>query len=89
MQVGHSLTSYTANIESVVIDPSDRFQSLKNYRVVIVDTPGFDGTIVGDIKILQQIEEWLTASCVSPIPGFHGSPIGRHLGTESARCSAG
>jgi len=62
MKVGHKLTSMTANLEPVVIDPSDRFPSLKNYRVVIVDTPGFDDTFVGDVEILQRIANWLTVS---------------------------
>jgi len=62
MRICHSTTSCTANLESVVIDPGDRFPSLKNYRIVIVDTPGFDDTFVGDVGILRRIATWLTAS---------------------------
>ena len=62
MEVGHGLTSCTANLEPVLLDPSDGFPKLKNYRVVIVDTPGFNHTYVEDDEILRRIENWLTAS---------------------------
>ena len=61
-RVGHATTSCTANLQPVVFDPGDRFPSLKNYRVVIVDTPGFDDTFVGDVEILRRIADWLTVS---------------------------
>ena len=62
MTVGHMLTSCTAHLEPVVVDPGQRFPSLKNYRVIIVDTPGFDDTFVGDVEILKRIATWLTTS---------------------------
>jgi len=62
MEVGHKLISCTANLETVVIDPGDRFPSLKNHRIVIVDTPGFDHAIAEEVKVLQRIVSWLAAS---------------------------
>jgi len=62
MTVGHMLTSCTAYVEPVVVDAGERFPSLKNYRVIIVDTPGFDDTFVGDVEILKRIATWLTTS---------------------------
>jgi len=62
MRVGHGTTSCTANLQPVVIDPGDRFPSLKNYRVVMVDTPGFDDTFTSDVEILKRIAAWLTTS---------------------------
>jgi len=62
MKVGHRLTSCTANLETVVIDPSDRFPILKNHRIVIVDTPGFDHVIAEEAKVSQRIASWLAAS---------------------------
>jgi len=62
MKVGHQLSSCTPEVEPAVIDPSGRFPSLKNYRIVIVDTPGFDDTFVSDVEILRRITNWLTAS---------------------------
>ena len=62
MSVGHKLTSCTPNLEPVVVDPGQMFPSLKNYRVIIVDTPGFDDTFVGDVEVLKRIATWLTTS---------------------------
>jgi len=62
MKVGHATTSCTAHLQPAVLDPSKKFPSLKNYRVVIVDTPGFDDTFVGDVEILRRIADWLTVS---------------------------
>jgi len=71
MKVGHQLSSCTLEIETVVIDPSDRFPNLKNYRIVIVDTPGFDDTFMSDVETLRRITNWLTATWVSSMSGFY------------------
>ena len=70
MKVGHATTSCTANLQPVVLDPGEKFPSLKNYRVVMVDTPGFDDTFVGDVEILRRIADWLTVSYVYLILAF-------------------
>jgi len=62
MTVGHKSTPCTANLEPVVVDPGQMFPSLKNYRVIIVDTPSFDDTFVGDVEILKRIATWLATS---------------------------
>jgi len=62
MKVGHMLTSCTAHLEPVVVNPGDKYPSLKNNRVIIVDTPGFDDTYVGDVEILKRIATWLATS---------------------------
>jgi len=65
MKVGHQLSSCTPKVETVVIDPSNRFPGLKNHRIIIVDTPGFDDACVSNVEILRGFTNWLTASLVS------------------------
>ena len=62
MQVGHATTSCTAKVQPAILDLGDRFPSLQNHRVVIVDTPGFDDAFLEDVEILRRIADWLTAS---------------------------
>jgi GTPase Era involved in 16S rRNA processing len=57
--IGHDLESGTKKVQPVVVPyPGDPTR-----RVVLVDTPGFDDTWVGDIQILKQIVEWVDRSC--------------------------
>ncbi|KAJ3516326.1 hypothetical protein NLJ89_g1188 [Agrocybe chaxingu] len=62
MTVGDDIDSCTTAVCPVVIDPIPGFPSLKGYRLVLVDTPGFDDTLVDDMKILRRIAAWLAAS---------------------------
>ncbi|KAF8147716.1 P-loop containing nucleoside triphosphate hydrolase protein [Crassisporium funariophilum] len=63
MRVGHYLTSCTAHLEFDIIPcDSRRFPDLAGYRVIIVDTPGFDDTYEGDAEILRRIADWLKNS---------------------------
>jgi len=62
MLVGHNLTSCTLQLQTVTIDPSLRHPRLKGYRLVLVDTPGFDDTYVEDAEILGRIAKWLETS---------------------------
>ncbi|CAA7262286.1 unnamed protein product [Cyclocybe aegerita] len=62
LAVGDDITSCTTIISPVVIGPIPGFPSLKGYRLVLVDTPGFDDTVVDDFKMLERISAWLAAS---------------------------
>ena len=63
VKVGHGMDSCSAHVEAVVIEPGDRFPGLNNYRVIILDTPGFDDTSLGsDTKILQRIADWVATA---------------------------
>jgi hypothetical protein len=62
MRVGHDMTSCTSKLEYAVIDPIPNHPHLKDHRVVIVDTPGFDDTYVDDVEILRRIAVWLASS---------------------------
>ncbi|PPQ78241.1 hypothetical protein CVT24_006502 [Panaeolus cyanescens] len=54
VQVGHTLKSCTSSISVVKIDiPGTR------YRLVLVDTPGFDDSHKNDSEILTVIADWL------------------------------
>ena len=58
MAVGHGLTSCTSKLQYEIVNPPP----LKGYRVIIVDTPGFDDTYVDDEEILRRIAVWLASS---------------------------
>jgi len=62
VKVGYELTSCTAHLTSVKLEPSKHLKNLKGHRVVVVDTPGFDDTDVGDVEILRRIAKWLEDS---------------------------
>lgn len=68
MKVGTQLTSCTSDLESVVIknrieSQDAHFLYLNNeYRIVLLDTPGFDDTLSSDYAILKQITKWLLDS---------------------------
>ena len=56
--VGHELQSCTSSLQHVIIPhPTD-----EGRRIVLVDTPGFDDTYVGDAEILRRIALWLARS---------------------------
>ncbi|KIM39588.1 hypothetical protein M413DRAFT_193634 [Hebeloma cylindrosporum] len=62
MEVGHDIDSCTADLFRVVIDPIPGFPDLRDHRLVLLDTPGFDDTFVDDVEILKRIATWLAAS---------------------------
>ncbi|KAF9541798.1 hypothetical protein CPC08DRAFT_717070 [Agrocybe pediades] len=56
--VGHRLTSCTSELLPIPLSfPNDDL--LKHYKIILVDTPGFTDTHVGDAAILQRIADWL------------------------------
>ncbi|KAF8064985.1 P-loop containing nucleoside triphosphate hydrolase protein [Lyophyllum atratum] len=60
MIVGHKSTGCTTELEPAVIESfKSPHPDLKNRRVVIVDTPGFDDPGQNDREILQRIAIWL------------------------------
>ncbi|RXW19818.1 hypothetical protein EST38_g6042 [Candolleomyces aberdarensis] len=62
-KVGDDLVSCTSQLESVIIEgQTNNRKRIKGYRIVIVDTPGFDDTYAGDFEILQRIARWLEES---------------------------
>ncbi|KAJ2934636.1 hypothetical protein H1R20_g2462, partial [Candolleomyces eurysporus] len=63
VQVGEQLVSCTSQLESVIIDGlTHDWKRIKGHRIVLVDTPGFDDTYLGDFVILQRIASWLAES---------------------------
>jgi hypothetical protein len=46
----------------IVVDPIPNCPALKGYRLVLLDTPGFDDTHKEDVEILERIAKWLEAS---------------------------
>ncbi|KAF9555455.1 hypothetical protein CPC08DRAFT_711998 [Agrocybe pediades] len=57
-KVGHKLTSCTTKLHPIPLTfPNDPV--LHQYKVTLVDTPGFDDTFVGDAAILQRIADSL------------------------------
>jgi hypothetical protein len=66
--VGHQLVPCTQVLRSVTIkdqieDQDAHFLSLTNeYRIVVVDTPGFDDTVGLDYEVLKGIADWYQES---------------------------
>ena len=55
VEVGHRLYSCTSSAQHVIIPhPTD-----EKRRIILVDTPGFDNTYVGDVEVLRRIALWL------------------------------
>ncbi|KAF8959511.1 hypothetical protein BDZ97DRAFT_1389380 [Flammula alnicola] len=59
LDVGHGLASCTSDMKPVIITEGPQ---LMGRRLVLVDTPGFNDTILDDTEILKRISVWLTAS---------------------------
>jgi len=63
MRVGHDLSSCTSDLQYAVINIPNRSRlKLKDHRIVIVDTPGFDNTYTEDADILRRIAVWLAST---------------------------
>jgi len=61
-KVGNRTTSCTTKPKPVYVDPIPDFPALKGYRLVLLDTPGFDDTYKSDVEILKPIVAWLADS---------------------------
>jgi len=59
MKVGDpgSMSTCTTQIEYAIVDPLSRRN--RGYRMVIVDTPGFDDSSKSDSEVLKEIASWL------------------------------
>ncbi|KAF9555460.1 hypothetical protein CPC08DRAFT_765909 [Agrocybe pediades] len=56
--VGSQLTSCTSEVRSIKLHfPNDPF--LQQYTAILVDTPGFNDTYMGDTPVPQRIADWL------------------------------
>jgi predicted GTPase len=65
MEVGVNMESCTKNIVATVLTKTPNKalnDALSGRRLVLVDTPGFDDTVMGDEEILRRISLWLEAS---------------------------
>ena len=56
--VSHGLESCTSSIQHVIT----HHPSVPDRRIILVDTPGFDGTYVDDAEIMNRIAFWLARS---------------------------
>ena len=61
-EVGHKSTSCTKQPLPIIINPIPNRPELRGYRLVLLDTPGFDNTEEEDVEILKRVAEWLKAS---------------------------
>ena len=64
MKVGRSLASCTTDLDFGYIETIEGHALLQDYRIVLVDTPGFDDTYKTDFAILEKIANWLKDSWV-------------------------
>ena len=64
MIVGRSLASCTTDLHFGYIEKIEGHPLLQEYRIVLIDTPGFDDTYKTDFAILEKIANWLKDSCV-------------------------
>ena len=64
MVVGRGLASCTTELAFGYIETIEGHPLLKEYRIVLIDTPGFDDTYKTDFAILEKIANWLKDSCV-------------------------
>jgi len=88
MAVGYEIESCTVNIDTARVDTSTllpEFPWLKNRRLLLVDTPGFDDTFADDCEILERIAKWLKASYRTQLLGgiiyLHNISDNRFTGT--------
>ncbi|KAJ3516333.1 hypothetical protein NLJ89_g1186 [Agrocybe chaxingu] len=86
-RVGHGTTSCTSQPLPIVIDnllPGN--PHLRNCRLVLLDTPGFDDTHQEDVEILKRIARWLENSrrrgaLIGGVLYFHDISAKRFTGT--------
>ena len=65
MAVGRSLASHTSELGFGYIETIKGHPLLRDYRLVLIDTPGFDDTLKTDVAILTKIATWLKDSYVT------------------------
>jgi len=65
MGVGRSLASHTSELGFGRIETIEGHPLLQEYRIVLIDTPGFDDTHKTDFAILTKIATWLKDSYVT------------------------
>ncbi|KAF6744616.1 P-loop containing nucleoside triphosphate hydrolase protein [Ephemerocybe angulata] len=64
VQVGEQQSSCTSDITPVTASGlTSKHPTSKGCPLVVVDTPGFDNTLVSDRDICDRVEVWLTESC--------------------------
>jgi len=94
--VGHTLNSRTDDIQHIVVPHPYENQR----RLVLIDTPGFDHTKVGDREILRRIAVWLARSYsanmklagiiyLHEISQTHMPPVQRNLDMFTKLCGPG
>jgi len=66
MEVGRSLAPCTTELDFGYIEKTEGFPLLKDYRIVLIDTPGFNDTPKADSTILKKVATWLENSYVVP-----------------------
>ncbi|KAF8905757.1 P-loop containing nucleoside triphosphate hydrolase protein [Gymnopilus junonius] len=59
MKVGRGLNSCTSEPGLGYIQTIERYPALKDYQILLVDTPGFDDSVHEDTQILKKIADWL------------------------------
>ncbi|KAJ3544806.1 hypothetical protein NMY22_g2655 [Coprinellus aureogranulatus] len=69
MAVGENLDSCTKHIGAALVDDAPEEyvalrKALKGRRIVLLDTPGFDDTDLGDDEVLLRIVAWLEATYI-------------------------
>jgi GTP-binding protein EngB required for normal cell division len=62
MEVGSDLAPCTTEIGTGYLETIEGYPFLKDYRIVLVDTPGFNDRFVEDFEILEKIVTWLRKS---------------------------
>ncbi|KAG2008025.1 TKL/TKL-ccin protein kinase [Coprinopsis cinerea AmutBmut pab1-1] len=62
LKVGEGLSSCTAFVQPVVLPLNREATQREEARIVVVDTPGFDDTLVEDVDVLKRIAAWLATS---------------------------
>jgi len=62
MVVGRDLQSCTSELGFGYVETIAGYPELRGYRIVLVDTPGFDDTHEVDFAILERIATWLKES---------------------------
>ena len=65
MGVGRGLASHTSELGFGYIETIEGHPLLQEYRIVLIDTPGFDDTHKADFAILTEIATWLKDSYVT------------------------
>jgi len=86
-EVGHGTTSCTKQPLAIILDPIPNHPELEGFRLVLLDTPGFNDAYEEDIGILKHIATWLKASRnkgarVGGVLYFHDISDKRFTGTS-------